>query len=135
MWISKKNLGEEVLRALHASDSEMVKLRNRVKELEEAPSRLKAEIEDLKLQKKMEVLEIEHLVKMKEEKNSMEIEKEKLRLNQEHNAKEMALQTNYHDKVVSLLKEHADKFQKTYEEIMKRLPNVNMEINRDVSGG
>ena len=90
--------------------------------------KLKAEIEELKLQKKMEEREIEHLVKLKEEKLDIEHQKKELTLKDEFKDKEMKLQTDYHDKTIKQLDDAKKDMGLMYKEIMKRLPNVSARL-------
>lgn len=62
--------------------------------------RLKDDIADLSTTKKMEIREIEHLVKIKEEKLNIEHEKKTVELERTFQQKEMDMQTGYHDKFV-----------------------------------
>lgn len=93
-------------------------------------AQLKEELENLKLQKKMEETEIKHLVKMKEEKQAIELQKALNDQNKQFNDKEMQLQTKYHEKVMLVLEEGSKKLQEIYKEILGRLPNVNVEMKR-----
>jgi len=104
-----------------------------IKHLNDRIAILKDELETLKLTKKLELKEIEHLVKMKEEKLGIEHEKRQLSLEQSYNTKEMGLQRTYHDKVLTVInKEHND-IKAVYQEIMKRLPDVNVSINKEIT--
>ncbi len=67
---------------------------------------------------------------MKEEKIAVETEKEKLRLQGEFDKKVMELQKDYHEKVLALLNKEHEKMQEIYEQIMTRLPNVNLAIRQ-----
>ena len=91
---------------------------------------LKTELEELKLTKKLEELEIKHLVKMKEEKQALESEKNKNDLSKLFNDKEMALQTKYHEQVMGVITKEHEKLQALYKEIIGRLPDVNMTITK-----
>ncbi|KKN43352.1 hypothetical protein LCGC14_0704090 [marine sediment metagenome] len=89
---------------------------------------LKKELAELKLKKVMEEREIKHLVTLKEEKLEIEHEKHEVELQKQYQQKEMTLQTQYHDKIMAALNKAADDMNATYKEIMKRLPNVNVEL-------
>jgi hypothetical protein len=91
---------------------------------------LKTELEELKLTKKLEELEIKHLVKMKEEKQALESEKAKNDMSKLFNDKEMALQTKYHEQVMGVIQKEHEKLQALYKEIIGRLPDVNMTITK-----
>lgn len=91
-------------------------------------SKLKKELKELELKKTMEQREIEHLVKLKEEKLSVEFEKKEIHLQKEFQKKEMQMQTEYHDKIMVAIEKARTEQQETYKEIMKRLPNVNVQL-------
>ncbi len=116
MWINGKKL-EELL----SGGESVLQLKKRVREL-------KDEIESLKTTKKMEQREIEHLVKLKEEKLYIEHQKKEIELQKTYQAKEMELQTEYHDKIVKAIEVARKGQQETYREIMKRLPDVSVML-------
>lgn len=91
---------------------------------------LKDDLATLKTTKKMEEREIEHLVKMKEEKQVIEFEKKEVEQTKKYQDKEMELQKNYHDKVLTNINETHKDQKELYKEILKRLPDVNVEIKR-----
>jgi VIT1/CCC1 family predicted Fe2+/Mn2+ transporter len=91
---------------------------------------LKEEIEQLKSTKKIEEAEIKHLVRMKGEKLELEHQKKEVELQEEFAKKQMQLQQDYHDKVLAQIELARKEQKETYTEIMKRLPNVNMEIKQ-----
>lgn len=115
MWIGKKDL-EKML-----GGGDVAALKKQIRTL-------KDELADLKTTKKMETREIEHLVKIKEEKLNIEHQKQEVELQKDFQAKEMALQTEYHNKIMKAIEEARKEQQGTYKEIMKRLPNVNVRL-------
>ena len=102
-----------------------------VPELEKEVKRLKNEIADLKQKKKMEEEDIKHLVKLKQESLEVEHQKKELVLKNEYKDKEMKMQKDYHDQVISHLDTARQEMKEIYTEIMKRLPNVNMDIYKE----
>lgn len=94
--------------------------------------RLKEELEDLKLKKRIEEAEIKHLVKMKEEKNEIELEKRANAMAKEFAEKEMALLKKYQVDLVERFVQEQKNLQTVYAEIMKRLPNVNLELEKRI---
>jgi hypothetical protein len=97
-------------------------------DLKDEIRRLKDELADLTTTKKMETREIEHLVKIKEEKLNIEHEKKTVELTAEFQKKEMAMQTKYHDKVVTQIEGYNGRQDKFFDQVMKRLPNVNVQL-------
>ena len=116
MWIGAQKL-EELL----SGGESVLQLKKQLREL-------KDEIESLKTTKKMELREIEHLVKLKEEKLDIEHAKREIELQKEFQAKEMKLQTEYHDKIIAAVEVARKEQQETYKEIMKRLPDVSVML-------
>ena len=121
MFITQSGLEKALAKVMSKDDVSGLKLQI---------ATLKEELENLKLQKKMEETEIKHLVKMKEEKQAIELQKAMNDQNKSFNDKEMALQTKYHEKVMGVLEEGSKKLQEIYKEILGRLPNVNVEMKR-----
>ncbi len=90
--------------------------------------KLKKQLAELKLERDIEERDIKHLVKMKEEKLAVEHQKSELTLKNEYKDKEMALQTEYHDKVLKQLEVGRADLKEVYANIMRCLPNVNMQM-------
>ena len=118
MFISAKTL-REVL----GLSSDTIELQKTVKQL-------KDEIAQLESKRKIEELELKHLVKMKEEKQALELQKAKNDQERAFNQKEMELQTKYHDKVMSIIQDNTTKTQEIYTEILQRLPTVTVDVKR-----
>lgn len=91
---------------------------------------LKEEIAELQSKRKIEELELKHLVKMKEEKLALELEKGLNAQQKSFNEKEMALQTKYHDKVMKVIEDNVAKSQELYTEILNRLPTVTVDVKK-----
>ena len=116
MFITKKWLKDLIV-----PRNESGKLKTEIEEL-------KKELAELKLKKVMEEREIKHLVTLKQEKLEIEHEKKEIELQKQFQQKEMKLQTDYHDKIMVAINKAAADMNTTYKEIMKRLPNVNVEL-------
>ncbi len=97
---------------------------NQVSELKKRVSELKEEIEGLKVKKTMEEREITHLVKLKEEKQEIEAEKERIKLQGEFQTKEMNLMKDFHNKTLDLLEKKSKELGEIHSEILKRLPDM-----------
>lgn len=122
MFTTKRQLKEVIKDVLGGGD--------KILDLKIAIQKLKDELAELQTTKKMEEREIRHLVKLKEEKLDIEYKKKELELKNTFKDKEMAMQTDYHDKVLASLDKAKSEMQDIYKEILKRLPNVNMEIKK-----
>lgn len=114
MWIGKKKLEE----LLNGGESAL--------QLKKQIRKLKDELEELKTTKKMEQREIEHLVKLKEEKLNIEHQKKEIELQKTFQEKEMTLKTDYHNKVTKSLESFQKRQDAFFEQVMKRLPDVSV---------
>lgn len=90
--------------------------------------KLKKQLAELRLERTIEERDIKHLVKMKEEKLAVEHQKSELTLKNVYKDKEMAMQTDYHDKVLKQLEVGRADLKEVYASIMRCLPNVNMQM-------
>jgi hypothetical protein len=135
-WHKKKMTRQDVIDLLREIVGEMPEtipqLVKQIKELvgplDQMP-KLKRELEELKLKKTIEMRDIEHLVKIKEEKLNIEHQKKELELKNRYKDMEMKLQTAYHEKVLAQLDKAHTEMKDVHTEIMKRLPNVNVELD------
>lgn len=131
MFVRKSTLKKLLLDLLGKEIQEIPALLKEAKALigpAEDVSKLKKELKELELKKTMEQREIEHLVKLKEEKLLVEFEKKEIQLQKDFQAKEMDMQTQYHYKIMAAIETARKEQQETYKEIMKRLPNVNVRL-------
>jgi len=68
---------------------------------------------------------------MKEEKNKLELEQEKVKMEKSFQDKTMELQKNNHEEAMKLVVEGKKDLQEIYSQILSRLPNVNMTIKQN----
>ncbi len=96
---------------------------------------LKTDIE--KLEKKLRGLEhdhkladedIKHMVKIKEEQLALEHDKKVLELERAKQEDVATVKDNYRDKMEKHLVTQADNVRGMYDEILKRLPDINVEL-------
>lgn len=116
MWISQKKLEE-----LISGGESVLQLKTRIREL-------KDEIESLKTTKKMEQREIEHLVKLKEEKLNIEFQKKELELKAQLQDEIMNMQTEFHNLTIANIDEARQEMNQIYSQIMQRLPNITASL-------
>lgn len=116
MWISKKKLEQ-----LISGGESVFEMKRRIQ-------KLKDELAELETQKKMDEREIEHLVKLKEEKLDIEHKKKELELKNKFKDLEMKLQTQYHDQILGALNNAKAEMLEVYKEILKRLPDVSVML-------
>jgi hypothetical protein len=127
---AKKEL-EHVRKELELARARILEVERERHEIQKSLMAGREELETLKMSARMEEREIKQLVKMSMEKNEVEFEKKKQELLTELTKSKMEIQTEYHNKVVQLLEKGQTQLMDIYKAIMERLPNVNMEINRD----
>ena len=103
----------------------------------------KEELEDVKLKKRLEAEEIQHMVRISEEKNKQEVENEKIRLQREfaemitnlkdQNRRELEESLKqFHGKMESRFSEELKNLKEVYGLLMQRLPNVNLTLTKKV---
>lgn len=116
MWISRKKLEQ-----LISGGESVLQLKTQIR-------KLKDEIQSLETTKKMEQREIEHLVKLKEEKLNIEHEKRKVKQQADFQTKLMAMQTEYYDLTIKNLNDARGEMKQIYTQIMERLPNITASL-------
>ena len=120
MWFRKK---ESV---------DIEELVEKIKKLKDERKRLKAEIEDLKLKKKIETEDIKHLVKLKEEKQKIQFERKEMELEKKMQETIAEVKNGYRNKVEKNLESQKNDVKEMYGQILKRLPDVNVRLKGDV---
>jgi len=110
--------------------NKVINLQREIAKLNEQAEVLKEELADLKIEHKKEKTEIEFLLVMKEKKQTLDGEINAVAVEKEISKKELQLQKEYFDKTETLNKEHLGKMEKLTDTILRRLPDVNMHINK-----
>lgn len=144
MFWGKRN--KECCNDATLKDSELKELRDQkdtlrrtVESLQAEKSGLKEELAELTLKKKIEDEDIKHMVKIKLDENQMSHDKRMGELEIEFAKKEAkaalekneaigAVKDEYRDKVEKQLKEEGAKMQDMYNQVLSRLPNVNVSL-------
>ena len=109
-------------------DNTVSKLMDEIEELRKDRTRLKQEVEDLKLKKKIEEEDIKHMVKMKMERLDLEHQK-KVQETERAKEKEIAnIKDTYRDKMELQLSKETTNIKEMYAQILDRLPNVNLKL-------
>lgn len=103
-------------------------------ELDRRVRELKAQLADLQSKKKIEEQETLHLVKIKTEAVEVEAQKKELAMQKAYQEKEMALRQEFFDKSLRQLEEARKEMREMYNEVLSRLPNVNMSIRQRSEG-
>jgi seryl-tRNA synthetase len=104
---------------------------NEIERLKDEKRKLKEELEELKLQKKMEEEDIKHMVKINNERKEIELEKEKVKLMKEKDEAIAKVKDDYRDKTEKQLERQLTDMRGMYTEILERLPNYNVKVKED----
>lgn len=120
MFMTKGGLKLVIKELLGEREGEL-SLKKDIKKLEEEKARLQ-------LDKKMEIEEIKHLSKLAEAKRDVELDQHKVKMERDYAEKARISLEGFHSKMEVRFNEELKNFKEIYGEIIKRLPNVNMEI-------
>lgn len=90
-------------------------------------SSLKDELENLKLDATIERRDIEHLVKVKEEKSALANERKVIELEREKEKEVREIREEYARKLQDYLEQRGDDMKDMYTQVLDRLPNINVK--------
>ena len=105
-----------------------LELKEKVEKLEFDRDTLKEELADVKLDKKISEEDIKHMIRMKEEKNEIEFERQCMVKDRECETQIAEVKDGYRDKMEANLKTQIDNIKEMYGEILQRLPDVNVNL-------
>lgn len=109
------------------------KLSSQVKSLKKQKEELQDEVRSAKKEKEMEELELKHLIAMKEERMQLDIEKKTVELEKTYQTKEMELIKSNFKEVLNTIDKSTKDTKDLFTAIMKVLPNVNLDITKDIT--
>ena len=120
-------------------DEELVSLDEKIERLNREKSNLRETIENLTVEKRklqltrdIEIRDIKHMVKIKEEKLDIQFEKKsgefERNLQRASDKEILAVKNKYRDKVEKLLEKGHEDLRGRYSEILERLPNIDVAI-------
>jgi hypothetical protein len=121
----KKKSSKDIIEKLESYETEIKGLRDRKHELE-------MDIEKIKLEKKNEMEETKHLVKLRDEKKELEFKRKEMDIEA---AKAIAIATvkdEYRDKMEKQLSKETENIKTMYGQILERLPNIKVGLKGDV---
>ena len=105
-------------------------------ELEESVEELKAkhkrEILELELRKKLEIEDIKHLIKIKEEKDLAECRKREIEYARTKDEEVLEIRKEYSDRVEKFLEEQVREIKTVQNSILERLPNIDVKLSGNV---
>jgi predicted DsbA family dithiol-disulfide isomerase len=93
---------------------------------------VKTELEDLKLKRKTEEEDIKHMVRMKEERMAVDLEKKTMELERAKDVAIAAVKDEYRNKLETQLTKETDNIKTMYGQILERLPNINVKMTGTV---
>jgi hypothetical protein len=93
---------------------------------------VKTELEDLKLKRKTEEEDIKHMVRMKEERMAVDLERTTIELERQKDTAIAAVKDKYRNKVEEQLTKRGDDLKTMYGQILERLPNINVKMTGTV---
>lgn len=109
----------------------------KAKEFSAREDKRKAEddLAKVKHEKKLETEDIKHMIKMKEEKNALELEKKKVDVEREYFNKIEAVKDDYRTKLEDLLKNQIKDGKESHDKLMEHMPKIeamfsNQEIKK-----
>lgn len=103
------------------------KLETEVKELTE-------QVAELELKAKISEEDIKHMIKMREEKLELEAERKEITRESAKAVAIAAVKDEYRDKLEAMLNEQIKNIRGMYDEILKRLPDVNVALKGNIGG-
>lgn len=115
-------------------ESPVKELEAEIKELRKERDKLREDVAELKLKKKIEDEDIKHMIKMMEERNSVKEQQFKLTTEREKDAEIAKIKDAYRDKLETFLQGQVKDTKDMYNQILQRLPDVNVRLRGDISG-
>lgn len=103
-----------------------------IKTLREQSHALSLEVEKVKLEKKNEMEETKHLVKLRDEKREIEFKKKEMDLEAEKAKAIAEVKDTYRDKMEAQLKTETENIKVMYGQILERLPNIKVGLKGQV---
>lgn len=125
-----KRQPEETPCMLQEMTDEIDALKAETKGLREERRNLKDDLRDIRGKHKIEEQQTKHLVKMREEEMALKLDQQTLALEREKNADVAKVKDEYRQKMESQLSKETDRITKMYEQILQRLPDVNLAIKQ-----
>lgn len=115
------------------TEGKVLTLQQKIVHLNEEVAKTKEELSDLQLRKKQELRDVEHMIKIKEEKLALESEKGTVKMQKDFQEKEQKLMAENHAAKLAILEQGKKDLQDVYKEILHRLPNVNVKMTKDLN--
>ncbi len=103
-------------------------LESRIDTLKDERDKLKEDVADLKLKKKIEDEDIKHMIKMREEAQELELKGKTLDLEKDKAEAIAKVKDDYQKKVETNLEKELGKMDGMYKELLNRLPDISVML-------
>jgi chromosome segregation ATPase len=104
---------------------------NEIKSLREKKNGLEMDIEKIKLEKKNEMEDTKHLVKLRDEKRELEFERKEMNIESEKEREVASVKDEYRDKMEEQLANETKNIKEMYGQILERLPSIKVGLKGD----
>lgn len=122
---------KDTLKEITGLTDDISSLHSQIETLKRQKQNLNDEILTAKKTKELEQLETEHLIRLKEERMKLDSEKKEIELEKKFQQKEQELKDKHFENVLKTIKEQQADTKELYQNIMKVLPNVNVDIVKE----
>lgn len=113
-------------------EGEVYDLKKSKSSLQDQILKLQEQRSSIELKNKMKIQDIEHMVKIKEERLEIKYDRKVVTLERKMDEDVLVIKNTYRDKVESLLETEKKELRGMYSEILKRLPDINVAIKGSV---
>lgn len=131
----KKAVKETISEITNETESKYGEILRSAKDLAGLTTELrqvKDELADVKKKKELEMEEFEHLVALKEKRQELALQTDRVKLEGEFQKREGELQKEYHEKTLKNIEKASADIKEVYKQIMERLPNMNVRLKGEV---
>lgn len=125
---------DDVLKMVREA-GDIVQLQSQKVDLQEQVGNLSRKLDDLRADMARERMDLEHAVRLKEERLQVKMDHREVELEKAFQKKEAELRREHHEALMATVKEGKDDLQKIHREILARLPNVTATFKRSEKGG
>lgn len=130
---ANEKLARDIDKIKKELSKEKVSLTDTIDSLSNDKRRLKEEVADLELKKKIENEDLKHMIKIKEEKAEIVMEKKQLEMQRESDKAIQKIRDEYQKKTEDSLEEQIKKMGETTDKIMSLVPNIGVKLNGNIT--
>ena len=121
----RKKSGKDIIEKLESYETE-------IKDLRDKKHGLELDIEKIKLEKKNEMEETKHLVKLRDEKRELEFKGKEMDIEAEKERAIAKVKDEYRDKLEKRLITETENIKEMYGQILERLPSIKVGLKGKV---